>query len=49
MELTGLLMAFCRQLDLALASDAVMDRVLNAFKQEDYSLKCLRSQEAAAG
>jgi pyruvate, water dikinase len=49
MELAGLLMAFCRQLDLALASDAVMDRVLNAFKNEDYSLKCLRSQEAAAG
>jgi len=49
MELTGLLMAFCRQLDLALASDAVMDRVLAAFKNEDYSLKCLRPQEAAAG
>jgi pyruvate,water dikinase len=49
LELAGLLIAFCRQLDLALASDAVMDRVLNAFKTEDYSLKCLRPQEAAAG
>jgi pyruvate,water dikinase len=49
LELTGLLVAFCRQLDLALASDAVMERVLNAFKTEDYSLKCLRPPEAAAG
>ena len=49
LELAGLLIAFCRQLDLALSSDAVMDRVLNAFKTEDYSLKCLRPQEAAAG
>jgi pyruvate,water dikinase len=49
MELAGLLMAFCRQLDLALASDAVMERCLQAFKKEDYSLKCLRPQEAAAG
>ena len=49
LELAGLLIAFCRQLDLALASDAVMERVLNAFKTEDYGLKCLRSQPAAAG
>jgi pyruvate,water dikinase len=49
LELAGLLIAFCRQLDLALSSDAVMDRVLNAFKTEDYSLKCLRPREAAAG
>jgi pyruvate,water dikinase len=48
MELTGLLMAFCRQLDLALASDAVMERCLEAFKKEDYGLSCLRP-EAAAG
>ena len=46
LELTGLLVAFCRQLDLALSSDAVAELVLNAFKTEDYSLKCLR--EAAA-
>jgi pyruvate,water dikinase len=49
LELTGLLIAFCRQLDLALASDAVMERCLQAFKTEDYSLKCLRPQEAASG
>ncbi len=49
LELAGLLIAFCRQLDLALASDAVMERVLNAFKTEDYSLKCLRPQAAATG
>ena len=49
LELAGLLIAFCRQLDLALASDAVMDRCLQAFKTEDYGLKCLRPQEAASG
>jgi pyruvate,water dikinase len=48
MELAGLLMAFCRQLDLALASEAVMERVLESFKTGDYGLKFLRSQEAAA-
>ncbi|MFA4903769.1 MAG: PEP/pyruvate-binding domain-containing protein [Desulfobaccales bacterium] len=49
LELAGLLIAFCRQLDLALASDAVMERVFQAFKTEDYGLKCLRSQAAATG
>ena len=49
LELAGLLIAFCRQLDLALSSDAVMERILNAFKTGDYGLKCLRPQEAAAG
>ncbi len=49
LELAGLLIAFCRQLDLALSSDAVMERVLNAFKTGDYGLKCLRPQEAAVG
>jgi pyruvate,water dikinase len=48
LELAGLLMAFCRQLDLALASDAVLERCLQAFRKEDYSLRCLRP-EAAAG
>ena len=48
LELAGLLMAFCRQLDLALASDAVLDRCLQAFKKEDYGLKCLRPEEAAS-
>ncbi|MEJ2673152.1 MAG: PEP/pyruvate-binding domain-containing protein [Deltaproteobacteria bacterium] len=49
LEMAGLLVAFCRQLDLALASDAVAERVLTAFKTEDYGLKCLRPQEAATG
>jgi pyruvate,water dikinase len=48
LELSGLLMAFCRQLDLALASDAVLDRCLQAFKKEDYSLSCLRPEPAAS-
>jgi pyruvate,water dikinase len=47
MELAGLLMAFCRQLDLALSSDHVLERCLQAFKKEDYSLRCLRPEEAA--
>jgi pyruvate,water dikinase len=46
MELAGLLMAFCRQLDLALSSDHVLERCLQAFKKEDYSLRCLRPEEA---
>ena len=48
LELAGLLMAFCRQLDLALVSDTVLDRCLNAFRQEDYSLTCLRPEQAAS-
>jgi pyruvate, water dikinase len=47
LELAGLLIAFCRQLDLALASDAVMDRCLQAFKKADYGLTCLRPEQAA--
>ena len=48
MELAGLLMAFCRQLDLALSSENVLERCLLAFKQGDYSLTCLRPQEATS-
>ncbi len=48
MEMAGLLMAFCRQLDLALSSDNVLERCLQAFKREDYSLKCLRPEEATS-
>jgi pyruvate,water dikinase len=48
LELAGLLMAFCRQLDLALASDAVLERCLQAFRKEDYSLRCLRPEPAAS-
>jgi pyruvate,water dikinase len=47
LELVGLLMAFCRQLDLALVSDAVVDRCLTAFRREDYSLTCLRPEAAS--
>jgi pyruvate,water dikinase len=42
LELVALLMAFCRQLDLALASERVMNRCLQAFRQKDYGLACLR-------
>jgi len=48
LELAALLMAFCRQLDLALASDAVMERILQAFKKEDYGLSFLRPEQAAS-
>jgi pyruvate,water dikinase len=43
LELTALLMAFCRQLDLALASEVVMERCLQAFRGQDYGLSFLRS------
>jgi pyruvate,water dikinase len=46
LELAGLLMAFCRQLDLALSSETVLECCLQAFKKEDYSLSCLRPEEA---
>ncbi len=48
LELVGLLIAFCRQLDLALASEAVMERCFQAFKKEDYGLTCLRPEQAAS-
>ncbi len=44
LELVGLLVAFCRQLDLALASEATVDRCFQAFKKEDYGLRCLRAR-----
>jgi pyruvate,water dikinase len=43
LELVALLLAFCRQLDLALSSEAVMERCLQAFRAKDYGLTCLRS------
>jgi len=42
LEFVGLLMVFCRQLDLALTSDVVLNRCFQAFKDKDYSLSCLR-------
>ncbi|MGA7562992.1 MAG: PEP/pyruvate-binding domain-containing protein [Desulfobaccales bacterium] len=47
LELAGLLIAFCRQLDLALSSDTVLERCLQAFQKEDYSLSFLRPEESA--
>ena len=44
LELVGLLIAFVRQLDVALSSETVADRCLKAFKKEDYGLTCLRPQ-----
>jgi len=48
LELSGLLIAFCRQLDLALSSERVLERCLQAFKEADYSLKCLRPEQATS-
>jgi len=45
LEMTGLVMAFARQLDLALSSEAVADRCLQAFRAKDYSLSCLYPEE----
>ena len=47
LEMTGLVMAFARQLDLALSSEAVIDKCLEAFRTRDYGLSCLRPDEAA--
>lgn len=47
LEMTGLVMAFARQLDLALTSEAVVDRCLEAFRIQDYGLNCLRPEERA--
>lgn len=49
LEFVGLLMVFCRQLDLALVSDALMERCYQAFKEKDYSLKFLRPWEDPPG
>ncbi|MBW2135865.1 MAG: phosphoenolpyruvate synthase, partial [Deltaproteobacteria bacterium] len=48
LEMVGLLMTFARQLDLALASDAVMDRFLVAFREGDYSLSFLHQDQASS-
>ncbi len=49
LEFVGLLMVFCRQLDLALTSDALVERCYQAFKEKDYSLSFLRPWEATEG
>jgi pyruvate,water dikinase len=48
LEMTGLVMAFARQLDLALSSEAVIYRCLEAFRTKDYGLSCLRPKESAS-
>ncbi len=47
LEMVGHLLAFSRQLDLALASDSLMKRVRQAFQEEDYQLSFLRPSEPA--
>jgi hypothetical protein len=47
LELVGLLSAFARQLDLALTSEAVVERCFQAFKEEDYNLSFLRPEPSA--
>jgi len=47
LELAGLLSAFARQLDLALTSEAVVDRCFRAFKEADYSLSFLHPEPSA--
>jgi pyruvate,water dikinase len=48
LEMTGLVMAFARQLDLALTNEAVVERCLEAFRSRDYGLSCLRPKEASS-
>jgi len=47
LEMVGRVLAFARQLDLALASEALMNRVRQAFQEEDYQLTFLRPEESA--
>ncbi len=49
LEMTGLVMVFVRQLDLALSNEAVVERCLEAFRSQDYSLSCLRPAKRASG
>jgi pyruvate, water dikinase len=44
LEMTGLVMAFARQLDLALSSEAAVGLCLEAFRTQDYGLNCLRPE-----
>ncbi len=46
LEMTGLVMAFARQLDLALTSEAMVERCLEAFRHRDFGLRCLRPPES---
>ena len=45
----GTLLAFSRQLDLALSSDVVIGKLFHAFKTGDFSLQSLQSENTGAG
>jgi pyruvate, water dikinase len=44
LEQVGTLLAFSRQLDLALSSDAVMNKIFYAFKNGDFGLESLQAE-----
>jgi len=46
LEQVGTLLAFSRQLDLALSSEAVMNKIFFAFKEGDFSLESLQAETA---
>ncbi|MGQ9921531.1 MAG: PEP/pyruvate-binding domain-containing protein [Desulfobacca sp.] len=41
LEKVAILLAFCRQLDVALTSDTVVDHYVQAFRRQDYALRTL--------
>ena len=43
LESLAVLMAFCRQLDMAFTSDAVMETYLEAFRNKDYNLESTKT------
>ena len=43
LESLAVLMAFCRQLDMAFTSDAVMETYLEAFRNKDYNLESAKT------
>jgi pyruvate,water dikinase len=45
LESLGVLMAFCRQLDMAFTSDAVMQTYLEAFRNKDYNLEPYKTMQ----
>jgi hypothetical protein len=44
LEQVGTLLAFSRQLDLALSSDQIKNKIFSAFKDGDFSLLSLQEQ-----
>lgn len=43
LEKVAILLAFCRQLDVALSSDTALEQYIQAFRSQDYALKSLAS------